>query len=475
MHSDFQDYFLTVTPPVLSGGLYIALGLIIWYFLTARAGLGPLLSFHCAAGLLLITLPFPPYNLAMACFLPAALVHMAWNFPPIAGQRMPSRLWISMYGFSALLAVFYLLIFSKDSGKSAAFHYLLACYAVAAAGVAVYRWVKAAASDYSDPARIIARSLLAGIGSACLLSSFALVAIRLSGVDLHHTVIAPISLLFPLCLLVGVLLAERQQSRWQLVQTEKMATMGSLLAGLAHEINNPLNFIYANIELLQEYIAELRQTLGDPEGKGEKIFSRIDATVKVMDEGATRARDIVNNLRYFSYAGKQQRELVDVNSSLEHSVALLAPKWKGRLRIVRRYGEIPRVRGFPGDLGQVFLNVLANACDATPKRGVIRIRTWRESDPAVTVSIRDSGMGIKKNVLPRVFDPFFTTKQQGEGTGLGLAICLQLLQKHQGKIEVKSDWGKGTEVRITLPLAPAPSARELEDEEEANIPLRKEV
>ena len=119
--------------------------------------------------------------------------------------------------------------------------------------------------------------------------------------------------------------------------------------------------------------------------------------------------------------------------------------------------------------------MLANACDATPKRGVIRIRTWRESEPAVTVSIRDSGMGIKKNVLPRVFDPFFTTKQQGEGTGLGLAICLQLLQKHQGKIDVKSDWGKGTEVRITLPLAPAPSARELEDEEEANIPLRKEV
>ena len=221
MHSDFQEYFLTVTPPVLTGGLYIVLGVIIWYFLTARAGLGPLLSFHCVAGLFLISIPFPPYNLAMACFLPAALFHMAWNFPATAGQRMPSRLWISMDGFSALLAISHLLFFAKDPVKAAAFQYVLALYAVAAVGFAVYRWVKAAASDYSDPARIIARGLLTGIGSAWLLSSFALVAIRISGVALHHTVIAPIALLFPLCLLVGVLLAERQQSRWQLVQTKR--------------------------------------------------------------------------------------------------------------------------------------------------------------------------------------------------------------------------------------------------------------
>ncbi|HCU25539.1 MAG TPA: hypothetical protein DF383_11040 [Deltaproteobacteria bacterium] len=260
----------------------------------------------------------------------------------------------------------------------------------------------------------------------------------------------------------------------QLVQTEKLAMMGSLLAGLAHEINNPLTFIYSNLEPLREAIVELRQRAPADDGPATQIFAELNATVDTMEEGARRAKEIIENLRYFSYPGRREKEAVDLNKLLEQSITLLAPKWKGRLRIVRRYGEIPKIQAFPADLGQVFLNILANACDATPKRGVLHVRTWQEGD-AVTVSVRDSGTGIEKDVLPRIFDPFFTTKGPDEGTGLGLAITLQLVQKHRGKLELQSEPGEGTEFRIVLPVAAAPTAREAEEAEEASIPVRRPI
>jgi Signal transduction histidine kinase len=263
-----------------------------------------------------------------------------------------------------------------------------------------------------------------------------------------------------------------QQSRFQLVQSERMATLGKLLAGLAHEINNPLTFVYSNMELLRDSLRQLKTLLPDPERKAEALFADLEKMVDTMEEGATRAKDIIDHFRYFSYQGRRQMEEVDLNRVLNQTIDLLAPKWKHRIRIIRRFTGDPKIHGFPGEIGQVFINILANACEATPRRGTVRVRTLL--DPAgVVVIVRDAGVGISKANISRIFDPFFTTKEQGEGTGLGLAIASQIIQKHQGKIQVKSEPGKGSEFTITLPYSPAPTALDLEEEQERGISQRK--
>lgn len=408
-----QDYFLAVVPSAVSGLLFFLMGLLLWAFLAARPGVTPLLVFHFLFGNFLILLP--EFVLGIRGIRPV--------FASVALLLIPAGIY--------------------------------------------FAWKFRPSGDKI-------RTFTAGIGLGIALPLALGWWLYTSRSPLPPSVVAPLALLFPVSLFLGVLFAELRQSRWQLVQTEKMATMGSLLAGLAHEINNPLTFIYSNLEPLRDTVGELKALLPDPEGKGESKFEEISATVDTMEEGATRAKEIVENLRHFSYPGRREKESVDLNTLLTHSIALLAPKWKGRLRIIPRFGEIPQIQAWAGDLGQVFLNVLANACEATPKRGAIRVRTWREGDTAL-VAVRDSGTGIPKETLARIFDPFFTTKAQGEGTGLGLAIALQIVQKHQGRIDVKSEPGKGAEVRIALPMAAVPTAREIEDEAEAALSARKEV
>jgi signal transduction histidine kinase len=252
-------------------------------------------------------------------------------------------------------------------------------------------------------------------------------------------------------------LHDLQQTQVQLVQSEKMASLGRLVAGVAHEINNPVSFISTSVAPLRRRIervaaaapAELRQALDEA-----------DEIVGIMARGAERTAAIVHDLRSFSRLGEATRKPVDLCDGIDTSLRLLESRWRDRITVHRDYREVPLVECDPGQVNQVFMNVLANACDAVVDGrnvwGNIWISTRPEGD-GVEVAIRDDGTGIAPEALGRIFDPFFTTKDVGGGTGLGLAISHGIVTAHGGRITVESTPGDGTIVRIWLPIAQAKS------------------
>jgi signal transduction histidine kinase len=243
----------------------------------------------------------------------------------------------------------------------------------------------------------------------------------------------------------------------QLVQSEKMASLGRLVAGVAHEINNPVSFISTSVAPLRRRIervaaaapAELRQALDEA-----------DEIVGIMARGAERTASIVQDLRSFSRLGEATRKPVDLCDGIDTSLRLLESRWRDRVTVHRDFGEVPLVECDPGQVNQVFMNVLANACDAVVDGrnvwGNIWISTRLEGE-GVEVTIRDDGTGIAPDALGHIFDPFFTTKDVGGGTGLGLAISHGIVTAHGGRIAVESTPDSGTTVRIWLPVAPSKS------------------
>jgi len=252
-------------------------------------------------------------------------------------------------------------------------------------------------------------------------------------------------------------LGDLRQAQVQLVQSEKMASLGRLVAGVAHEINNPVSFISTSVAPLRRRIeriaaaapAELRQALDEA-----------DEIVGIMARGAERTAAIVQDLRSFSRLGEATRKPVDLCDGIDTSLRLLESRWRDRITVHRDYGEVPLVECDPGQVNQVFMNVLANACDAVVDGrnvwGNIWISTRPEGD-GVEVTIRDDGTGIAPDALGHIFDPFFTTKDVGGGTGLGLAISHGIVTAHGGRIAVESTPGHGTTVRIWLPVAQSKS------------------
>ena len=247
-------------------------------------------------------------------------------------------------------------------------------------------------------------------------------------------------------------LGELRQAQVQLVQSEKMASLGRLVAGVAHEINNPVSFISTSVAPLRRRLervaaaapAELRQALEEAE-----------EIVSIMARGAERTAAIVQDLRSFSRLGEATRKPVDLGEGIDTSLRLLESRWRDRITVHRDYGQVPQVECDPGQLNQVFMNVLANACDAVAEGGNVSGNIWistRLDGDGVEVAIRDDGPGIAPEVLGRIFDPFFTTKDVGGGTGLGLAISHGIVAAHGGRIDVESTPGVGTTVRIRLPI-----------------------
>ena len=293
--------------------------------------------------------------------------------------------------------------------------------------------------------RIIARYLLVGQVVGFIVPLTAVLAIFVGGISIPLNLAAQFILLFPISLFVGVTLGRLRRTQMELVLSEKRAALGNLLAGLAHELNNPMTFIYSSLEPLRESLESLK------EKKASQPWEDVEQLLNAIEEGAARAKSIIDNFRFFSYPGRQAPEEADLTEILEQSLRLLTPKWKGRISIVRQFGKIPKIRCHPTEMGQVFVNVLSNACDAIPKEGSIAIST-EQSPSGIKIVIRDSGQGMTKETLSRIYDPFYTTKSQGEGTGLGLAITLEIVKKHGGTIDVKSEVGKGSEFVIILPL-----------------------
>ena len=257
-----------------------------------------------------------------------------------------------------------------------------------------------------------------------------------------------------------------------MVQAEKMASLGQLTAGIAHEINNPINFVSANIQPLKDDLKDILEMVKFMRKLSKNIYpkrkhnevSKLKENIKIemtlkevndllkgMEEGAKRTSEIVKGLRNFSRLDQNVFLSANINESLDSCLVLLHNSYKNRIKIVRQFGEIPEVDCLPGQINQVFMNILSNAIQAIPGEGTIFVKTWHV-DAMVKISIRDTGTGMTEDVQKKIFDPFFTTKGVGKGTGLGMSISFGIIQKHNGKIELFSKPGEGTEFVITIPV-----------------------
>ena len=266
---------------------------------------------------------------------------------------------------------------------------------------------------------------------------------------------------------------ELQATQVQLIQREKMASVGQLVAGVAHELNNPIGFVYSNVGTLEDFVRRLRAMLETYRGAALEDAERarvdeqwqalkVDYALKYLDsmtqgikEGAERARKIVRDLRVFARSQDDVWQPVDLHEEIESSLTLLNHLLKDRVAVERMLGDLPAVECVRSQIDQVFLNLLANAAQAIPGPGVISIETCVEEGMAV-VRIADTGPGIPADVMDRIFDPFFTTKPVGEGTGLGLSISYEILKKHGGDIRAENRRGRsGAVFTVRLPLARA--------------------
>lgn len=252
-------------------------------------------------------------------------------------------------------------------------------------------------------------------------------------------------------------LARLRAAETQLVHSEKMAALGKLVAGVAHELNNPIGFIYANMDHFRRYVGEVKAICESvplpPEaaGRAVKAFETLGRLVESCSNGAERIKRIVLGLRTFSRLDEAELKTVDVHEGIESTLALLEHHMKDRVAVHRDYGDLPAVECFAGQLNQVFMNLLTNAVDAIEGKGDIWIVTRQQGGDA-RISVRDSGKGISPEHLPSIFVPFFTTKEVGKGTGLGLSISYGIVEKHGGRIEVESEVGKGSTFTMVVPV-----------------------
>ena len=284
-------------------------------------------------------------------------------------------------------------------------------------------------------------------------------------------------------------LSEIKQLERQVMQNEKMASIGQLAAGVAHEINNPMGFIHANLFQMNEYLVDLRQAwarvealqkavLGADLHEIEQASESLAATVRELDiefverdfakairesqEGAERIRHIVQDLRDFSHQDTESCVDSDLNGCVDSTANIAWTMMKHSVVLEKEYCDLPKIRCYPMQLNQVFMNLLVNGYQAIEEKlgdtggtGTIQIRSRRSGDQVV-ISIRDTGVGIAQSDLGRIFDPFFTTKQVGTGNGLGLATCFNIVKRHGGRLEVESTVGEGTTFEVWLPVAGPP-------------------
>jgi len=270
---------------------------------------------------------------------------------------------------------------------------------------------------------------------------------------------------------IGAALEILRQSQYKLIQSEQMASLGQLVAGIAHEINNPVNFISAGVESLNTNLEEIGQVLDiyhkiTPLNVGTKLkeieklkekieyreaIKEIEKLIVSIKNGTKRTTEIVKGLRTFSRLDKDIIKTADIHEGLDSTLILLYNKYKNRIRIFKNYGDLPLIECYPGQLHQIFMNILSNAVDAIENTGTISITTSIVNG-LIRISIKDSGRGIPENLKEKIFEPFYTTKEVGMGTGLGLSISHGIIEKHNGRIDVKSEVEKGSEFIITLPM-----------------------
>jgi two-component system NtrC family sensor kinase len=264
--------------------------------------------------------------------------------------------------------------------------------------------------------------------------------------------------------------AELERLQAQIVHSEKMASLGQLSAGVAHELNNPAGFIYGNMEILRASASGLERLLSlydeamlpallltqadaiKKEIGYKHLFKDLQSAIADCHSGAERIRDISLNLRLFSRLDEAEFKKVDIHEGIESTIRLLSQYYgPGRIMLERDYADLPLVDCYAGQLNQVWMNLLVNAAQALGREGKVRVLTRRENDMAA-VSISDTGRGIAPEHLKKIFDPFFTTKPVGEGTGLGLSITYGIIERHGGSINIESRLGEGTTFTVAIPI-----------------------
>lgn len=271
--------------------------------------------------------------------------------------------------------------------------------------------------------------------------------------------------------------SELERLQAQIVHTEKMASLGQLAAGVAHELNNPAGFIYGNMEILKDCAPGLERLLKFYETVAlsaeeraqvcvikeeidyEHTLEDLSSIIADCRNGAERIRDVVQNLRTFSRLDEAEFKKVDIHESLDSTLRLLSRYYtSGHIKLYREYGELPPVDCYAGQLNQVWMNLLVNAAQAVKDAGEVRIRTKHEGQKVV-VKISDTGCGIPPEYLKRIFDPFFTTKPVGEGTGLGLSVTYSIIERHKGAVRVESRLRKGTTFTVSIPVDAMPAEK----------------
>jgi len=252
---------------------------------------------------------------------------------------------------------------------------------------------------------------------------------------------------------------ELQNKEAQLIHSEKMASLGQLVAGISHELNNPISFIYANMKVLTEYINELDDLLDSIGGQMEKglekkfeeLMSEFRSIIDDSSNGSHTVKEIVQNLRSFSRIDQAEWKDASLVLGIESSLKILKHQIPNRIKIVTRFKDNPTLYCNPGQLNQVFVNLISNAAQAIEGEGEIIITTMKEKGN-LKVMIQDTGKGIPEEIVPKIFDPFFTTKEVDKGTGLGLSISYSILKKHNAEIDIDSKPGKGTLFSLRFPL-----------------------
>ncbi len=259
--------------------------------------------------------------------------------------------------------------------------------------------------------------------------------------------------------------AQLEQARRQLLQSEKLAAIGQLAAGVAHEINNPVGYVYSNLQSLESYLTDLFR-LTDAIDSADSLDS-LRAIKKSIDydfvrddlkdllaesrEGIERVKTIISAMKDFSHIEEEEFKPADIHRGIETTLNVVNNELKYKADVIREFGELPPVECIISQINQVVMNLLVNAAHAIDDFGKIQIRTRAEGSSAV-IEIEDSGKGIAPENMNRIFEPFFTTKPIGKGTGLGLSLSFNIIEKHNGHIEVNSQPGTGTCFRVTLPL-----------------------
>ena len=281
---------------------------------------------------------------------------------------------------------------------------------------------------------------------------------------------------------VRTLSAKLSSAQEYLIQSEKLASIGQLAAGVAHEINNPIGYIFSNYGTLENYLGGVFQMLeayekaegfySDPsvakniairktELEIEFLKEDIPTLMRESKEGIVRVRKIVQDLKDFSHVDAlQEWHYCDLNQGIESTLNVVNNEIKYKADVVRRFGALPEVHCMASQINQVVMNLLVNAAHAIgTQRGTITVETGMDG-ASVWFAVSDTGAGIPADVLPRIFDPFFTTKSVGKGTGLGLSLSYGIIQKHHGTIVVQTELGRGTTFRVTIPVSQPASDRE---------------